>query len=75
MSAALHLAREADADRLDALASACRAEMEIAAPDDTREQSGWMQGAAGVGSFLLHAHAVKTSGPGGRVRWPDEPLG
>ena len=36
MSAALHLAREADADRLDALASACRAEMEIAAPDDTR---------------------------------------
>ncbi len=37
-------------------------------------QSGWMQGAAGVGSFLLHAHAVATGQSAGRrAPWPDEP--
>jgi len=49
---------------------------EHAAPLDTRWQAGWMQGAAGVGSLLLHAHAVASGGEvGRRVPWPDEPWG
>ena len=56
---------------------------EHAAPLDTRWQAGFMQGAAGVGSFLLDAHAAAAaaaSGPAGtgavkgrRIMWPDEP--
>jgi len=47
---------------------------EHAAPLDTRWQAGWMQGAAGVGSLLLHAHALATGQTEGRrVPWPDEP--
>ena len=47
---------------------------EHAAPLDTRWQAGWMQGESGVGSFLLHAHAVATGKRGGRrTAWPDEP--
>lgn len=43
-------------------------------PLDTRWQAGWMQGAAGIGSLLLHASAVASGSPGGRrVPWPDEP--
>lgn len=49
---------------------------EHAAPLDTRWQAGFMQGAAGVGSFLLHAHAVASGSTAGRrVPWPDEPWG
>ena len=37
-------------------------------------QAGWMQGSAGVASFLLHLHAVNGGLRGGaRVPWPDEP--
>eukprot|EP00729_Bicosta_minor_P016816 gene16816-25097_t len=44
------------------------------APSDTRWQVGWMQGTAGVASFLLHAHAVSTGNMSGtRKQWPDEP--
>ena len=47
---------------------------EHAVPRDTRWQAGWMQGASGVGSFLLHAHAVAAGRPAGRrMPWPDEP--
>ena len=47
---------------------------EHADPLATTWQSGWMQGAAGVGSFLLHANAVMTGQAAGlRVPWPDEP--
>ena len=47
---------------------------EHAKPLETRWQAGWMQGAAGVGSFLLHAHAVDTGHAAGRRKpWPDEP--
>ena len=43
-------------------------------PLDTRWQAGWMQGAAGVASFLLHLNAVNGGLRGGaRVPWPDEP--
>lgn len=47
---------------------------EHAAPNDRRWQAGWMQGAAGVGSFLLQLHAVESgSCRGARLPWPDEP--
>ena len=47
---------------------------EHANPLDTRWQAGWMQGAAGVGSFLLDAAAVASGhgAKGRRVPWPDE---
>merc|ERR1712218_254390 len=47
---------------------------EHAKPFDTRWQSGWMQGAAGIASFLLHIHAVDVGAHTGmRQFWPDEP--
>eukprot|EP00928_Gymnodinium_smaydae_P076544 TRINITY_DN59574_c0_g1_i1.p1 TRINITY_DN59574_c0_g1~~TRINITY_DN59574_c0_g1_i1.p1 ORF type:complete len:205 (+),score=19.17 TRINITY_DN59574_c0_g1_i1:440-1054(+) len=47
---------------------------EHANPSDTRWQAGWMQGASGIASFLLHMHAVETKTPKGeRLLWPDEP--
>ena len=43
-------------------------------PLDTRWQAGWMQGAAGIASFLLHLNAVNGGlRSGARVPWPDEP--
>ena len=58
----------------DGLGLATPSPEEHAVPLDTRWQAGWMQGAAGVGSFLLHAHAVASGGAEGRrVPWPDEP--
>ena len=43
-------------------------------PSETRWQAGWMQGTAGIASFLLHAHAVSTgNASGSRRQWPDEP--
>eukprot|EP00931_Biecheleriopsis_adriatica_P051339 TRINITY_DN29765_c0_g1_i1.p1 TRINITY_DN29765_c0_g1~~TRINITY_DN29765_c0_g1_i1.p1 ORF type:complete len:504 (-),score=62.96 TRINITY_DN29765_c0_g1_i1:105-1616(-) len=47
---------------------------EHAKPFDVRSQAGWMQGASGVASFLLHMHAVDTGDHTGvRKLWPDEP--
>ena len=47
---------------------------EHAAPRKTTWQAGWMQGASGVGAFLLHAHAVAAGQTRGRRKvWPDEP--
>ena len=47
---------------------------EHAAPLDTRWQAGWMQGAAGIASFLLDARAAALgTHDGARQRWPDEP--
>jgi hypothetical protein len=47
---------------------------EHAQPESTTWQAGWMQGASGIGSFLLHAHAAATGQAAGRRRpWPDEP--
>jgi len=47
---------------------------EHALPFEKRWQAGWMQGAAGMASFLLHLDAVKRgSCAGARQPWPDEP--
>jgi len=47
---------------------------EHGAPTDARWQAGWMQGAAGIASFLLHVRAVAVgSCAGAREPWPDEP--
>ena len=54
------------------------------APLVTTTQAGWMQGAAGMASFLLDYRASMSGngtahngthprGPGARVSWPDEP--
>lgn len=58
----------------DGLGLAIPSPEEHDAPLDTRWQAGWMQGAAGVASFLLHAQAVREGNQTGRrVPWPDEP--
>lgn len=41
-------------------------------PEWVVPQTGFMQGAAGIGAFFLHLHAAER-GKGGRVRWPDSP--
>ncbi len=41
-------------------------------PDAVVAQTGYMQGAAGVGSFYLHAHALATGQPSA-IQWPDAP--
>jgi len=44
------------------------------APSDTAAQTGWMQGAAGVGAMLLHVDAAARGGRLARaVRFPDSP--
>ena len=47
---------------------------EHAAPLNTRWQAGWMQGSAGMASFLLHVRAVTANtSVGARIPLPDEP--
>jgi len=45
-------------------------------PDFLAAQSGYMQGAAGIGSFLLHLDAAGRGGAGrgGRIAFPDSPF-
>lgn len=42
-------------------------------PQDVVAQTGYMQGAAGIGSFFLHAHAL-AQGKKPVIQWPDSPL-
>jgi len=39
-------------------------------PDQVVAQTGYMQGAAGIGSFYLHAHALAAGKPRA-IQWPD----
>jgi len=78
LKAALRIAYHVAARGVDAppdgLGMATPSPEEHAAPLETRWQAGWMQGASGIGSFLLHAHAAASSSAAGRrVPWPDEP--
>ena len=41
-------------------------------PDQVVAQTGWMQGAAGVGAFFLHKHA-QAAGKAPAIVWPDAP--
>jgi len=42
-------------------------------PNDVVAQTGYMQGAAGVGSFYLHARALAAGKPRA-IAWPDSPV-
>ena len=42
-------------------------------PDFTERQTGYMQGAAGIGSFLLHLHSVIQGTPC-KLAMPDSPF-
>ncbi len=43
-------------------------------PDLLVAQTGFMQGAAGVGKYLLHVHAMEREGVGPRIFLPDAPF-
>jgi len=42
-------------------------------PSEIAAQTGWMQGAAGIGGWFLHLDAVER-GAGEPIRWPDSPF-
>jgi lantibiotic modifying enzyme len=41
-------------------------------PAEVAAQTGWMQGAAGIGAWFLHLDSFEHGGPG-PIRWPDSP--
>jgi hypothetical protein len=43
-------------------------------PDVVVAQTGFMQGAAGVGAFFLHAHAASSGARAPAIVWPDTPF-
>jgi hypothetical protein len=43
-------------------------------PDVIIAQTGFMQGAAGVGTFFLHAHAASRGARAPAIVWPDTPF-
>ena len=44
-------------------------------PDHVEAQTGYMQGAAGIGSYYLHLHAIENDLPNPKIRFPDSPFG
>ena len=44
-------------------------------PDDVVAQTGFMQGAAGVGTFFLHLDAAEQKSGPSPIAWPDSPFG
>ena len=60
--------------QMEAVGVAFPSPEEHAAPKDVTTQPGWMQGAAGIASFLLQVHARAHDGRGARPQWPDEPV-
>jgi hypothetical protein len=43
-------------------------------PDVIIAQTGFMQGAAGVGTFFLHAHGASRGARAPAIAWPDTPF-
>ena len=44
-------------------------------PEFLKAHTGYMQGAAGVGSYLLRLHAMILDRPDPKIHWPDSPFG
>ena len=44
-------------------------------PEFLKAHTGYMQGAAGVGSYLLRLHAMILKRPDPKLHWPDSPFG
>ena len=44
-------------------------------PDHVEAQTGYMQGASGIGSYYLRLHAIESGLPNPKIRFPDSPFG